>query len=114
MEWFLDGGLAFLLRRIEIPCDKVKIVFKDGDGKRFDGKIVECSYDRVHDRWLFLRERVDKKLPNAYNVYEKVLKSIGDNITQQELVNRMLNLFAESEFYEKDREKLADYHPIRR
>lgn len=88
-------------------CKEARVTFESEDAKEFDGKIIECSYDGQHDQWVFLRERVDKKLPNAYNVYEKVLQSIRDNITQSELVDRMLELFKESALYEKDRAKLA-------
>jgi len=89
-------------------CEGAKVLFKDqGDKFKYDGKIIECSYDKMNDCWLFMRERVDKSLPNALTVYEKVLKSINDNITQEELIERMLHLFAESDVYQKDREKLA-------
>ena len=85
----------------------------EGDKERYNGKIIECAYNQQTNRWIFLRERVDKKSPNAYSVYEKVLKSIRDNITQQELVNRMLDLFTESAIYAQDREKLANYNPVK-
>lgn len=101
-----------MLRKNEILCPEVRIVFdKEADKVRYDGKIVECAYDKQHAHWTFLRERVDKKLPNAYTVYEKVQKSIRDNITQQELVNRIVDLFSESHVYQRDREKLAAYDP---
>ena len=103
-----------MLKKNEILCQDVRVTFeKEEDRDRYDGKIIECTYDMKNDRWTFLRERLDKRLPNAYTVYEKVLKSIQDNITQQELVHKMLELFSVSDLYEKDREKLAAYDLIK-
>ena len=35
--------------------------------KHLDKKIIECNFDFATQDWKFLRERTDKKLPNAYN-----------------------------------------------
>jgi len=109
-----NGGEVYLLRRNEILCQDVPVVFDNEEDKDlYDGKIIECAYDKDNDRWTFLRERVDKSLPNAYTVYEKVLKSIRDNITQEELIDRMLELFSVSDLYERDRQKLAALDPVK-
>lgn len=93
-----------------MPCPEAKVVFQNQeDEDKYDGKIIECGFDQTSSQWLFLRERVDKQRPNAYNVYEKVLKSIRDNITQEELIEKMLNWFSTAELYQKDREKLAEH-----
>lgn len=97
-----------MLDRGEVPCEDVQIVFEnDSDRRQYNGKIVECSYDKESKVWRFLRERPDKKHPNAIAVFEKVKKSIKDNITQDELTEQISNIFTSSEIYTKDREKLA-------
>ena len=52
-----------------------------------DGEIIECSWDAIQEAWVYMRERRDKKTPNAWHVYEKVLQSIKDNITPGNLVD---------------------------
>jgi len=71
---------------------------------------VECSFDKEERVWKFLRERPDKKHPNGQSVYEKVVNSIRDNITQEELLEHILNTFKDSELYSKDREKLESLY----
>ena len=41
-----------------------------------NGHIVECAYDHEAGAWTYMRDRRDKKLPNAYRVFEKVFSSI--------------------------------------
>ena len=47
---------------------------------------MECTWDGETGTWIFLRERTDKNTPNAYHVYEKVMQSIDDNITEDDLL----------------------------
>ena len=49
-------------------------------------KIVECAWNGDTRKWVFMRVRPDKDAPNAYHVYEKVVKSIEDNITEEVLL----------------------------
>ncbi|KAK9842283.1 hypothetical protein WJX81_004542 [Elliptochloris bilobata] len=58
----------------------------DEDPRHLEGRIVECTWDAEAGAWVFLRERTDKNTPNAYHVYEKVMQSIDDNITEDDLL----------------------------
>lgn len=51
------------------------------------GRIAEFRYGGV-DSWKFMRFRADKRLPNDSKTVEKVLQSIRDNITRQDLLDR--------------------------
>ena len=55
------------------------------DVKALENLIVECAWDGESGEWRFMRTRSDKDTPNAYHVYEKVMQSIQDNITQEDL-----------------------------
>ena len=59
---------------------------KDQDPRHLENRIVECTWDKGAGAWAFLRERTDKNTPNAYHVYEKVMQSIDDNITEADLL----------------------------
>jgi len=59
---------------------------EDADPRQLEGRIVECTWDAATGTWAFLRERTDKNTPNAYHVYEKVMQSIDDNITEEDLL----------------------------
>ena len=52
-----------------------------------NGEVIECSWDAKQESWMYMRDRRDKKTPNAWHVYEKVLQSIKDNITPNNLVD---------------------------
>lgn len=58
----------------------------DDDASEFVDKIIECSWDKEQQMWRFMRDRRDKDTPNAYHVYEKVMKSIEDNIQENDLL----------------------------
>ena len=52
-----------------------------------NGKIVECRYD--HDWpnfWRFSRYRDDKLTANHISVYKRIMESIEDNVTKQEVI----------------------------
>ncbi|CAM0137936.1 Dcp1p-Dcp2p decapping enzyme complex alpha subunit [Umbelopsis sp. WA50703] len=64
-------------------------------GNSLEGRIVECNYDvEVQQRlgltspWRFMRYRTDKPDANHQRTVQKVLDSIRDGITQQELIDR--------------------------
>ena len=65
------------------------------------GRIVECSWDPHTETWVFMRERRDKRLPNAGSVYAKVVRSISDNIDQDRLVAHIAQATKEA-IYAKD------------
>lgn len=63
------------------------MIFPDKeDAELHNGEIIECSWDAKQEAWTYMRDRRDKKTPNAWHVYEKVLQSIKDNITPSNLV----------------------------
>lgn len=64
------------------------MIFPDEeDAMHHNGEIIECSWDAKQESWMYMRDRRDKKTPNAWHVYEKVLQSIKDNITPSNLVD---------------------------
>ena len=36
------------------------------EAQKYNGRIVECCWDRVHMKWMFMRLREDKSFPNSY------------------------------------------------
>ena len=59
---------------------------EDQDPRHLENRIVECTWDKDVGAWVFHRERTDKNTPNAYHVYEKVMQSIDDDITEADLL----------------------------
>ncbi|KAL3683404.1 hypothetical protein R1sor_001426 [Riccia sorocarpa] len=53
------------------------------------GKIIECSWNPEENQWEFMRIRKDKETPNAWHVYEKVMASIHDKITEDVLLEEI-------------------------
>ena len=63
------------------------MVFPEGEtARQYEGCIVECSWVEEEGVWSFMRVRGDKQTPNAFHVYEKVMQSIHDNITEDDLL----------------------------
>lgn len=70
-----------------VPLSGAHVFFPPGSqAEDFVGKIVECVWDKERQCWVFMRERKDKDKPNAYMVYEKVMKSIEDDINDHVLL----------------------------
>ncbi|KAE9600847.1 putative mRNA (guanine-N(7)-)-methyltransferase [Lupinus albus] len=66
------------------------VAFGDGsDPSLYSGKIIECSRNPDTQEWVFMRIRTDKSNPNEFNTYKKVLRSIRDNITQDDLLDEI-------------------------
>ncbi|KAE9611024.1 hypothetical protein Lal_00015809 [Lupinus albus] len=61
----------------------------DSDPSSYSGKIIECSRNPETQEWVFLRIRTDKSTPNEFNTYKKVMRSIKDNITQDDLLDEI-------------------------
>jgi mRNA guanylyltransferase len=60
--------------------DKVK-------GQQLNGRIIECKYDKNWPfNWRFSRFRDDKAEANHVSTFQKVLKSIEDNVTKEKLL----------------------------
>ncbi|KAH1069019.1 hypothetical protein GYH30_006556 [Glycine max] len=67
-----------------------RVEFTDGsDPSLYSGKIIECSWDFDKLEWKYMRIRTDKSTPNEFNTYRKVLRSIRDNITEEDLLNEI-------------------------
>lgn len=64
-----------------IRYDDVRI---DGDPGPGDGEIWECALD-AESRWLPIRQRSDKKDPNAKSTVLETLQCIADQLTLREL-----------------------------
>ena len=63
------------------------MVFPEGqDARAYEGCIVECNWLEEECVWEFARTRGDKPMPNAYHVYESVMRSIHDKITEEDLL----------------------------
>jgi mRNA-capping enzyme len=64
--------------------------------------VIECTWNKEQQTWKFLRDRKDKETPNAYHVYEKVMKSIDDNINEEVLLEAV-DQALKNTIYDKDR-----------
>lgn len=64
--------------------------------------VVECTWNKEQQTWKFLRDRKDKETPNAYHVYEKVMKSIEDNIDETVLLGAV-DQALQNDVYDKDK-----------
>lgn len=79
-----------------------KIDMDGFDSEELNGRVIECTFLKEMGAWKFLRERKDKDTPNAYHVFEKVQKSIMDNITQDFLLDYLQEAL-QQDVYAKDR-----------
>ncbi|KAK4798901.1 hypothetical protein SAY86_024266 [Trapa natans] len=81
----------FLHRRGEkMLLEGNSVVFEAGlDPSTYSGKIIECSWDFDRKVWVCMRTRVDKNTPNEFNTYQKVMRSIKDNITEDVLLGEI-------------------------
>ena len=69
--------------RLHLDLDQV-IVWKTNPP---DGRIVECRFDNEWpNKWRFSRFRDDKLTANHISVYQKILKSIADNVTKDTVI----------------------------
>lgn len=67
-----------------------RVVFNDAsDPSLYSGKIIECSWSWEEKVWVCMRIRTDKSTPNELNTYNKVMRSIEDNITEDVLLNNI-------------------------
>ncbi|KAI8912423.1 mRNA capping enzyme alpha subunit and guanylyltransferase [Gorgonomyces haynaldii] len=64
--------------------DELKEAWRQSD---VIGKIIECRYDpEWPNHWRFSRFRDDKATANHISVYRKIMMSIEDNVTKEELI----------------------------
>ena len=70
-----------------------------------ENMVIECSFDSSDKSWVFMRVRKDKDTPNAFHVYEKVLRSIQDNIDQEFLLQEVFQAIQGPAYAEDRRHK---------
>ena len=53
--------------------------------RKYDNKIIECSWDFGKNVWKFMRERTDKSFPNRFETAQSIMKSIKNPLTKDTL-----------------------------
>lgn len=64
----------------ERPFAQIKVT---KELKQYDNKIIECKFE--NNSWVFMRQRIDKSFPNAYNTAMAVCNSISNPVTKEML-----------------------------
>lgn len=64
----------------ERPFAQIKVT---KELKQYDNKIIECKFE--NNSWVFMRQRLDKSFPNAYNTAMAVCNSISNPVTKEML-----------------------------
>uniref|UniRef100_A0A6I8RUA9 mRNA-capping enzyme n=1 Tax=Xenopus tropicalis TaxID=8364 RepID=A0A6I8RUA9_XENTR len=88
------GGEGLLTRNVgllyvgkyDCPFSEIKVT---KDLKQYENKIIECKFE--NNRWVFMRQRVDKSFPNSYDTALAVCNSIRNPVTKEilfELIDR--------------------------
>ena len=90
----------------ENVCSGGKVEISDEDAAELVDTVIECTWDKERKQWRFLRDRRDKDTPNAYHVYEKVVKSIEDDITEEVLLEAIERAL-QGTVYDKDKAALG-------
>ena len=54
--------------------------------KEFDKKVIECKYDASSKRWIFLRVRTDKNMPNHISTANAVMRGILNPLSKESLL----------------------------
>ncbi|XP_061479287.1 mRNA-capping enzyme isoform X4 [Rhineura floridana] len=63
---------------LDRPFAQIKLT---KDLKQYDNKIIECKFE--NNSWVFMRQRIDKSFPNAYNTAMAVCNSIRHPVTKE-------------------------------
>lgn len=58
--------------------------------KNLHDAIVECYLE--DQKWKFLKVRTDKDTANHYKVYQNILRSIEESVSEQELLDVCLEI----------------------
>lgn len=99
-----QGYVLLLLGRGNhlLPLEGATVYFPPGvSGDELIGHIIECVWDKDRNGWVYMRERKDKDKPNAYMVFEKVMRSIEDNISDEVLLE-VVGKAAKAPAYQKE------------
>ncbi|KAL2643981.1 hypothetical protein R1flu_011568 [Riccia fluitans] len=82
----VEGGEGETLRQLQ----GTRVTFpEDQDVSLLDGKIIECLWNPEKSQWEFKRLREGKVYPNAWHVYENIIASIHDKITEEVLIKEI-------------------------
>lgn len=92
------------------PHAGARIAIEDDDAQQWLDCVIECTWNKEQQTWKFLRDRRDKETPNAFHVYEKVMKSIEDNINEEILLGA-INEALQNSVYDRDRQKSSEQVP---
>ena len=52
-----------------------------------DGAIIECSWDKESNSWMYLRQRTDKPHANDKSVFQKILLAIQNDVSEERLIS---------------------------
>ena len=106
VDFFMDS--SFILHVLEDgrlkPLPQEKIIFSSEDERNnMKDCVIECGPHPTlwPGAWLFMRERRDKDTPNAYFVYKKVIESIEDKITEDNLKDFVNGLTTDQDLHAK-------------
>lgn len=55
--------------------------------RELNNKIIECTFDKTTNQWVFMRERTDKSYPNGKNTALGVMRSIQQPVTTDMLLD---------------------------
>ena len=83
-----DGVKSKCTKSISVKSKSTKSISKSDIERCLNGKIAEFRLDLIGDKWKFMRLRGDKRLPNDSKTVEKVLHSIRDNVSKENLMER--------------------------
>ncbi|RWR79582.1 Dual specificity phosphatase [Cinnamomum micranthum f. kanehirae] len=82
--WFSYFHSTDLLQFFCIPYKPIGLkITGEFDISVYSGKIIECNWDWEKQCWAFMRIRTDKATPNDLRTFNKVKRSIKDNITEE-------------------------------
>ncbi|MCL7040537.1 hypothetical protein MKW94_002650 [Papaver nudicaule] len=81
------------------------------DPSGLSGKIIECSYSGKNV-WCYMRVREDKSTPNSFSTYEKVKRSIEDNITKEVLLDQIREIVEEKKRVQAEKELASGMEKI--
>ncbi|KAF6258115.1 mRNA capping enzyme, catalytic domain-containing protein [Scenedesmus sp. NREL 46B-D3] len=91
-------------QRLEFPADV--------DPTSLHGKVIECSFDVERRTWLYMRDRPDKLTANHRSVFDKVMTSISDNITEEVLLN-VFDEALQSDIYTQEQDWIKNPQPAK-
>jgi mRNA guanylyltransferase len=91
-----------------LPDDWNKLTTALATTKHPDQAVIECAYDYKSDKWRFLTLRPDKDRPNHRTTVQHTLFIVKENITIEELVNRVPILNMEDDHWEEDHTEIED------